>query len=82
MKRMRLMIVDDHEVVRLGLQLLQQNRPEFELVDEAESGAQALSNGGTPAPRPGWYWMSACPIGMGWRCAEEITAAFHRRPGC
>lgn len=43
MKRLRVMIVDDHEVVRLGLRLLLQNRPEFELVGEAETGAQALA---------------------------------------
>ncbi|GBD10039.1 Transcriptional regulatory protein DevR (DosR) [Candidatus Thermoflexus japonica] len=43
MRRLRLLVVDDHEVVRLGLRLLLQNRPEFELVGEAESGAQALA---------------------------------------
>jgi len=43
MKRLRVLIVDDHEVVRLGLRLLLQNRPEFELVGEAESGAQGIA---------------------------------------
>ncbi|HXF68774.1 MAG TPA: response regulator transcription factor [Thermoflexus sp.] len=43
MKRLRVLVVDDHEVVRLGLRLLLQNRPEFELVGEAETGAQAIA---------------------------------------
>ncbi len=43
MKRLRILVVDDHEVVRLGLRLLLQNRPEFELVGEAETGAQAIA---------------------------------------
>lgn len=43
MKRSRVLVVDDHEVVRLGLRLLLQNRPEFELVGEAETGAQAIA---------------------------------------
>ncbi|WP_376788776.1 response regulator [Thermoflexus sp.] len=43
MRRLRLLVVDDHEVVRLGLRLLLQNRPDFELVGEAENGAQALA---------------------------------------
>ncbi len=43
MKRLRILMVDDHEVVRLGLRLLLQNRAEFELVGEAETGAQALA---------------------------------------
>lgn len=42
MRRLRLLVVDDHEVVRLGLRLLLQSRPDFELVGEAENGAQAL----------------------------------------
>ncbi|WP_322799264.1 response regulator transcription factor [Thermoflexus sp.] len=43
MKRLRVLVVDDHEVVRLGLRLLLQNRPEFELVGEAGTGAQAIA---------------------------------------
>lgn len=43
MRRLRILVVDDHEVVRLGLRLLLQNRPEFELVGEAETGAQAIA---------------------------------------
>lgn len=43
MKRRRILVVDDHEVVRLGLRLLLQGRPDFELVGEAENGAQAVA---------------------------------------
>lgn len=43
MKRRRILVVDDHEVVRLGLRLLLQGRPDFELVGEAETGAQAVA---------------------------------------
>ncbi|MER3468162.1 MAG: DNA-binding response regulator [Thermoflexus sp.] len=43
MKRLRILVVDDHEVVRLGIRLLLQGRPGFELVGEAENGAQAVA---------------------------------------
>jgi two-component system response regulator DevR len=41
--RIRLMLVDDHEVVRLGLKNLLERREHFEVVGEAGSVAEAIS---------------------------------------
>lgn len=39
---LRVLLVDDHEVVRLGLKALLSEYPEFEVVAEAENGYQAV----------------------------------------
>ena len=40
--RIRLMIVDDHAVVRKGLVMVLRMEPDFEIVGEAENGAKAV----------------------------------------
>ncbi len=42
-KRIRVIIADDHPIVRTGLRLMLQMRDTFELVGEAENGAMAVS---------------------------------------
>ena len=42
MTKQRILLVDDHEVVRLGLKSLLERHPQFEVVGEAENGEQAL----------------------------------------
>jgi len=42
MSRMRILIVDDHEVVRLGLRILLEDQPEMEVVAEAGDANEAL----------------------------------------
>lgn len=42
MAKIRLMLVDDHEVVRTGLRMLLESQPDVEIVAEASSGAEAL----------------------------------------
>jgi DNA-binding NarL/FixJ family response regulator len=39
----RILVVDDHEVVRLGLRTLLSNQPDFVVVDEARSAEEALT---------------------------------------
>jgi len=39
----RILVVDDHEVVRLGLRTLLSNQPDFLVVDEARSAEEALA---------------------------------------
>jgi two-component system response regulator NreC len=42
MADIRLMLVDDHEVVRTGLRMLLENQPDIQIVAEASTGAEAL----------------------------------------
>ena len=42
MKKQRIVLVDDHEVVRLGLKSLLDHHPQFEVVGEAGSAREAL----------------------------------------
>ncbi|HSM57865.1 MAG TPA: response regulator transcription factor [Candidatus Sulfomarinibacteraceae bacterium] len=42
MERIRILVVDDHPIVRQGITSLLSNYPEFEIVDEADCGAAAI----------------------------------------
>ncbi len=42
MKTVRILIADDHDIVREGLRRLLQSRPEWEICDEAATGREAL----------------------------------------
>ncbi len=42
MSKLRLVLVDDHEVVRVGLRTLLSRHSEFEVVDEAATGQEAV----------------------------------------
>ena len=41
-RRLRILLVEDHETVRQGLKLLIDREPDLEVVDEASDGAQAI----------------------------------------
>jgi len=43
MKKIRLMLVDDHEVIRVGLKTFLQTQPDFEVVAEAGNGEDAVT---------------------------------------
>lgn len=43
MTRQRIMLVDDHEVVRLGLKALIDRHPEMEVIAEADTAAEAVT---------------------------------------
>ena len=43
MRRQRVMLVDDHEVVRLGLKALIERQPEMEIVAEAATASEAVT---------------------------------------
>ncbi|MFW6070620.1 MAG: response regulator [bacterium] len=42
MERIKILVVDDHPIVRQGITSLLSNYPEFEIVDEADCGAAAI----------------------------------------
>ena len=42
-ERLRLLLVDDHQIVRAGLRMLFQAEPDMEIAGEANSGAEAIA---------------------------------------
>ena len=75
MVKQRILLVDDHEVVRLGLKSLLERHPQFEIVGEATSAREALEQVENNHPDvvvmdirlPGTSGIEAC---------EEITSRF------
>jgi DNA-binding NarL/FixJ family response regulator len=67
-KRLRVLLVDDHEVVRVGLRALIERQPGMEVVGEAGTGREAVSQTGRLAPDvvvldvrlPGSSGLEAC----------------------
>src|SRR5581483_10574535 len=51
MAKIRLMIVDDHEVVRLGMRAAFELEPDINVVGEAANGAEALAKIGVLDPQ-------------------------------
>ena len=50
MGRIRILIADDHEVVRKGLMLVLRQEPDFEIVGEAENGREAVDRAAALKP--------------------------------
>lgn len=72
-RRVRLLIVDDHEVVRLGLRALLGSRPEFDIVGEATSVAEAVA--AAASAEPDVVIMDVrLPDGSGVEACREIKA--------
>lgn len=75
MQKQRVLIVDDHEVVRLGLKALLDHHPQFEVIGEADDAREALEQVGRLNPDtvlmdirlPGASGIEAC---------EEITRRY------
>jgi two-component system, NarL family, response regulator DevR len=75
MSKQRILLVDDHEVVRLGLKALLDRHPDFEVVGEASSAREALEQVDSLQPSvvvmdirlPGTSGIEAC---------EEIVQNF------
>ncbi len=67
-RRLRVLLVDDHEVVRLGLKALLSQYPEFEVVGEAANGYHAVAQAREKRPdvvvmdvrMPGMSGIDAC----------------------
>jgi DNA-binding NarL/FixJ family response regulator len=75
MAKQRILLVDDHEVVRLGLKSLLERHPQFDVVGEASTAREAIEVVNTTHPDvvvmdirlPGMSGIEAC---------EEITGRF------
>lgn len=67
------LIVDDHKLVRAGLQMLLQHEPEITVVGEAESGEQAVRLCGVLKPDIALVDL-AMPGMTGWQVIEELKA--------
>lgn len=69
----RVLIVDDHKLVRAGLQMLLQHEPEITVVGEAESGEQAVRL--CRVLKPDIALVDLAMPGMtGWQVIEELKA--------
>jgi DNA-binding NarL/FixJ family response regulator len=74
MSKLRLLLVDDHEVVRVGLRALLSRHADFEVVDEASSGQEAVRK--ALLHRPDIVIMDVRLNGMsGIEACRELTQA-------
>jgi DNA-binding NarL/FixJ family response regulator len=72
--KLRLILVDDHEVVRVGLRTLLSRNPDLEVVDEAAAGQEAVRK--ALMHRPDIVVMDVRLAGMsGIEACREITQA-------
>lgn len=75
MKEIRILLADDHNVMRAGLKLLLESHPGFRVVSEAAEGSQAVEN--ALATKPDVVVMDiAMPKLSGIDAAQRITAQF------
>jgi len=72
MPKQRILLVDDHEVVRLGLRALLEHHPQFEVVGEASNSKEALDQ--VELTHPDIVLMDIrLPGASGIEACEEIT---------
>jgi len=75
MARQRILLVDDHEVVRLGLRSLLEQHPNFEVVAEAATAREAVEK--TRTHKPDVVVMDIrLKGGSGIEACQEITSQF------
>lgn len=75
MKQIRIVLADDHNVVRRGLRLLLESQPEFSVVGEAADGKQAVEQ--AEATNPDVVVLDiAMPNLSGIEATQRIAAAY------
>lgn len=75
MAKQRILLVDDHEVVRLGLRALLEHHPQFEVVGEAATAKEALEQ--VALHHPDVVLMDIrLPGASGIEACEEITQKY------
>jgi len=75
MAKKRILLVDDHEIVRLGLKALLDRHPQFEVVSEAATAHEALDRVGQYLPDV-VVMDIRLPGGSGIEACEEITEKY------
>lgn len=73
--KQRILLVDDHEVVRLGLKALLERHPDFEVVAEASTAREAVERVETYSPDV-VIMDIRLPGGSGIEACEEISERF------
>ncbi|MEU4605418.1 response regulator transcription factor [Kribbella sp. NPDC023972] len=77
----KVFLLDDHEVVRLGLSQLLESEPDIEVVGDAATAAQALTR--IPALRPDVAILDVrLPDGDGITVCREVRSAMDEPPAC
>ena len=77
----KVFLLDDHELVRLGLRQLLEGEPDIEVVGEAATAAQAIAR--VPALRPDVAVLDVrLPDGDGITVCREIRSAMGDPPAC
>ena len=75
MARIKLLLVDDHQIVRAGLRMLFMAEPDVEIVGEASSGEEALA--AVARGQPDIVLMDAAMPGMsGMEATRRIKQAY------
>ena len=89
-QRIRVMLVDDHEMVRKGLATFLKVFKDLQLAGEAESGAAAIQLCGEILPdvvlmdmvMPGWSNCNPCHLPAVSTCAGDCANEFQRSRSC
>jgi DNA-binding NarL/FixJ family response regulator len=77
----KVFLLDDHEVVRLGLRQLLEAEPDIDVIGEAGTAAQAIAR--IPALRPDVAVLDVrLPDGDGISVCREIRSAMDEPPAC
>jgi two-component system, NarL family, response regulator DevR len=75
-RKIRVFLLDDHEVVREGLRHLLESDPDMEVVGEASTAAEALARIGDAAPRVAVLDVRL-PDGSGVEVCREVRSHYH-----
>jgi DNA-binding NarL/FixJ family response regulator len=79
--KIKVFLLDDHEVVRLGLRQLLESEPDIEVVGEAATAAQAIVR--VPALKPDVAVLDVrLPDGDGITVCREIRSTMEQPPAC
>jgi DNA-binding NarL/FixJ family response regulator len=76
---MKILVVDDHEVVHQGIRMILQSRPDWEICGQATNGAQAIEMAQTSQP-DAIIMDITMPVMNGLEATRQITKLGLRSP--